>query len=609
MNIIGFSSFYHDSAACLVQNGEIKHSVQEERFSRVKHDASFPEQSIRYCLSKLDIKDLDHIVFYEKPFLKFERILETCFAFAPMGFNMFRRSMPLWVSDKIFLKNKILKMLININKNIDWDSKLLFSDHHLSHQSSAFYPSPFENAAILTMDGVGEWNSTSIAIGNGNKIEKLKFINFPHSLGLLYSAFTHYLGFKVNSGEYKVMGLAPYGDPKYTGIIKDNIISIQDDGSFYMNMNFFDYCTDLKMTSKKFHNLFGGKPRTPNEQISQKDMDIAASLQSVTNEIVIKISKNIYKETGLENLCLAGGVALNCVTNGKIIEEKIFKKVWVQPASGDAGGAIGAALAVHYMKYEKKRNINTLSDSMKGSYLGPSYSNSEIENTLSSLDAVYEKLDDDEIINKTAIELSKEKVVGWMQGKMEFGPRSLGNRSILADPRASGMQKKLNMKIKFRESFRPFAPSILHDHVSKWFEIKQDSPYMLFVSKILEQRRKKISTDESKLFGIDKLNLKRCDVPSITHVDYSARLQTVEKKTNIKYYNLIKKFYDITNVPMLINTSFNVRGEPIVCNVEDAFKCFMGTDLDILVIGNYILYKEQQNQELKKSYLGKYKLD
>ena len=609
MNIIGFSAFYHDSAACLIKNSEIVCAVQEERFSRIKHDSSFPKFSINFCLKHLDFENIDHIVFYEKPFLKFERIIETCFSFAPRGFNLFKKSMPIWVTDKIFLKNKILKQLTNLNNSIDWENKLLFSDHHLSHQASAFYPSPFDESAILTMDGVGEWASTSVAIGSSNLINQLKQINFPNSLGLLYSAFTYYLGFKVNSGEYKVMGLAPYGEPKYADKIFNNLIILKEDGSFKINMDYFSYCTDLKMINKKFENLFGISKRKAENQITQDNMDIASSIQKVTDEIVLKICKNISKETGQKNLCLAGGVALNCVSNSKIIKSNLFNNVWIQPASGDAGGSLGAALAINYLFCKKKRNLKKNFDSMKGSLLGPSFHEEEIEKDLKDMGAVYKKFDQQEIINKTAMYLSKEKAFGWMNGKMEFGPRALGARSIIADPRSPKMQKNLNLKIKFRESFRPFAPSVLDDYAKEWFDLNEPSPYMLLVSEIHESKKIKLVDNKKDLKGLEKLYLNRSKIPAVTHVDYTARLQTVDKDINPIFFNLIKKFYEITNVPILINTSFNVRGEPIVCSARDAFKCFMGTNLDGLVIDNFLLLKEDQNKDLLESYYGKYDLD
>ena len=612
MIILGISGYYHDSAACLIKNGEVIFAIQEERITRKKHDSSFPKNSILYCIKEANIseKEIDYVVFYDKPFLKFERLLETYFAFAPKGFRSFISSMPIWLKEKLFQKNLIIKELKKIfGKKTIWKNKLLFSEHHLSHAASAFFASPYKNAAILTMDGVGEWTTTSIAVGNGNKIEILKEINFPHSLGLLYSAFTYYAGFKVNSGEYKLMGLAPYGEPVFVETIKNNLIVIKEDGSFKLNMSYFDYCTGLKMTNKKFNDLFGGEPRKPESSLTNKEMNIASSIQVVIEEIIIKIAKNIKKETGLDNLCLAGGVALNCVANGKLVNEKIFKNMWIQPASGDAGGALGAALAVYYLMLGNKRNTDENRDSMKGSFLGPSYSDNEIENTLLKLKAQYSKLNNEEIVEKVAEDLKSGKAIGWMQGRMEFGPRALGGRSIIADPRSPKMQKLLNLKVKFRESFRPFAPSILRENLSEWFELEQDSPYMLLVANVKNTKIIKMTDEEKKLFGIDKLNIVRSKIPSVTHVDYSARIQTVHKDTNPIYYDLINKFNKITDCPIIINTSFNIRGEPIVCSPEDAFKCFMGTELDILAIGSFYLKKSNQKELSNKDYKNLYDLD
>lgn len=611
MYILGFSCLYHDSGACLLKNGEIISAVQEERFTRIKHDLSFPKNAIKFCLSESNIQasDLDSIVFYDKPFLKFERILETYFAFAPKGFKSFSRSLPAWINDKLFQKRKLISELKKIDIKVDWEKKILFSEHHLSHASSAFYPSPFKSSAILTMDGVGEWSTTSLAIGESNNIEILKEISFPHSLGLLYSAFTYYLGFKVNSGEYKVMGLAPYGSPKYSTLIKDNLIKIFPDGSFQLNIDYFDFCTGLTMTNSKFSNLFNKPVRDPESKLTQKDMDIAASIQQVIEDIVLLLAKNIKKETGQKNLCLAGGVALNCVANGKIVEEKIFDNIWIQPAAGDAGGALGAALAVHYLKNENERKINAKKDSMKGAFLGPSYSKNEITKQLKKLGAIFKYYDEKDLINKTAKAISLGKAVGWMSGKMEFGPRSLGARSIIADPRSKKMQKLLNIKVKFRESFRPFAPSVLEEDLDDWFETDTKSPYMLLVAKVKDKICRKMTKKESNLFGIDKLNISRSQIPAVTHVDYSARIQTVSQDTNPKYHKLIKKFKQLTGCPILVNTSFNIRGEPIVCSPTDAFKCFMGSGLDILVIDNFYLIKEDQNIKLLKDYKKQFSLD
>ena len=611
MNILGISAFYHDSAASLLQDGQIIAAAQEERFSRVKHDSSFPRNAILYCLDEGSIspEDIDFIVFYEKPFLKFERLLETYLAFAPKGFKSFSKSMPLWIKDKLFQKRKIemeLEHLLGQNKNLK--EKILFSEHHLSHAASAFFPSPFQRAAILTLDGVGEWTTTSYALGYGNHLSVRKEIHFPHSLGLLYSAFTYYAGFKVNSGEYKLMGLAPYGEPKYSKIIKENLISIRDDGSFRLDMSFFDYCTGLTMTSQKFNKLFGGSPRLPESEITQKEMDLAASIQKVTEEIILKLAKSIRSETGEKNLCLAGGVALNCVANGILVKEKIFDNIWIQPAAGDAGGSLGAALAVWYLKFKKDRKINTELDSMKGSLLGPNFLNKDIEKILNKAGAVFHKLNDEEIIHKTVEALISNKAVGWMQGRMEFGPRALGNRSIIADPRSPKMQKQLNIKVKYRESFRPFAPSVLIEDAKDWFDI-ENSPYMLLVGKVAKEKQIAIQETTEKLFGIDKLNIQRSTIPAVTHVDSSARIQTVHRDTNSKYHNLIKCFKDRTGCPVLVNTSFNIRGEPIVCNAFDAYKCFMGTDLDLLVIENFILYKDQQKLSKEQNYKDLYELD
>ncbi len=612
MYILGISAFYHDSAAALIKDGIIIAAAQEERFTRIKHDPDFPSNSIKYCIKEADIQinQIDYIVFYEKPFLKFERLIETYLAYAPKGFKSFSKAMPLWIKDKLFQKNFLKKELIKLSfSNTDLDKKLLFSEHHLSHAASAFYPSPFKNAAILTIDGVGEWCTTSIGEGIDNKISLNKEILFPHSLGLLYSSFTYYLGFKVNSGEYKLMGLAPYGKPIYKKIIEENLIKILSDGSFQLNMDYFAYCTDFKMINNKFNRLFKNKERIPEEEINQFHMDIAASIQKVTEEIILKIAKNIQKETKHENLCISGGVALNCVANGILHKEKIFKHIWVQPASGDAGGALGAALAVYYMMHNNKREINRNLDSMNGSYLGPSYEEDEIFSYLTNLKANFIKLEKENLINIIAKELSEGKIIGWMNGRMEFGPRSLGSRSIIADPRSTEMQKKLNLKIKYRESFRPFAPSILRDYVNNYFELDDHSPYMLLVSKVKNDKQKKMSKEQKKLFGIDMLNVPRSDIPAVTHIDYTGRIQTVHKETNPDFYNLIRNFFDITGFPLLVNTSFNVRGEPIVCSPKDAFNCFMGTEMDILIIENFILYKDKQDKSLIKDYKNKYDLD
>ena len=612
MFILGISAFYHDSAACLIKNGEILFAAQEERFTRIKHDSSFPTNSVSFCLSEANISldKIDYVVFYEKPIIKFERLIETYLAYAPKGFRSFSSSMPLWVKEKIFQKKNILeKLKLFPHNKTNLKNKILFSEHHYSHAASAFFPSPFEQASILTMDGVGEWSTTTIGEGKNNNIVLNKEINFPHSLGLLYSAFTYYLGFKVNSGEYKVMGLAPYGEPIYAKLIKDNLIDIKEDGSFRLKQEYFNYCTGLTMTNKKFNNLFGSNPRKPEDLLSQREMDIAASLQKVIEEVILKIGKFISKSTGNKNLCLAGGVALNCVANGVLKKANIFENIWIQPASGDAGGALGAALFAYYSISKSKRIVVDKLDSMKGSFLGPSFSNKSIESSLDRIGASYEKLNSINIIKKTANEISKGMAVGWLQGRMEFGPRALGCRSILADPRSKDMQKNLNIKIKFRESFRPFAPSIIDNQINKWFNYDGSTPYMLMVADVKEDKKISPKKNAKNLFGIDKLNEKRSVIPAVTHVDYSARIQSVHPETNKKYYSLLEEFFKITGCPILVNTSFNVRGEPIVCTPEDAFKCFMGTNLDILVIENYILYKENQNKNLVEDYKNKYELD
>jgi len=609
--ILGLASFYHDSSASLIIDGEIAGAVQEERFTRKKHDMSFPINSIQFLLQKenLQLSNIDYVVFYEKPFLKFERLLETFISFAPKGFASFCASMPIWLREKLFQKDLIYKELKKIDKNFNDLSKIKFSEHHLSHAASAFYPSPFEESLILTLDGVGEWATTTVGHGTRNEIKILQEIHFPSSIGLLYSAFTYYLGFKVNSGEYKVMGLAPYGTPKYVNLILENLIDVKEDGSFRMNMSYFDFATGLKMTNSKFEKIFNNCRRAPEtESLSQFHMDVAASVQAVTELIVLKICRYLRKKFEIKNLCMSGGVALNCVANGKIINEKIFDNIWIQPASGDAGGSLGAALAFWYNVLGNKRKIDK-KDSMKGSYLGPSYAINEIENNLIKCGAVFEKNDNESVIQKTAKLLSEGKAIGWFQGRAEFGPRALGNRSIIADPRSEKMQKNLNLKVKFRESFRPFAPAVLRDKVSDYFDFNSDSPYMLFVSNVKENIKIKMTKEEERLFGIEKLNIKRSIIPAVTHVDYSARIQTVNEETNLKFYNLIKEFEKLTGCPILVNTSFNIRGEPIVNSPEDAFKCFMGTNLDVLIIENFILYKEQQNSNLKIDYQNKHELD
>ena len=595
--ILGISAFYHDSAATIVVDGKIIAAAQEERFTRKKHDSDYPYNAIEFVLNFTDSKlsEIDSIVFYEKPFLKFERLLETYVAMAPKGFIQFSKAMPTWLREKLFQKKMLFNLLKQHDKAFNNPKKIFFSEHHLSHAASAFFPSPYNEAIIVTADGVGEWATTTVAIGKRNNLRIKKEIHFPHSLGLLYSAFTYYTGFKVNSGEYKLMGLAPYGEPKYSKLIETNLIHIKDDGSFRLNQDFFNYTTGLTMTNKKFHDLFGQMPRdSKRDKITQFHMDIAASIQKVTEDIMIKICKSLRKEYNISNLCLAGGVALNCVANGKILKDKIFENIWIQPAAGDAGGSLGAALAFWHLELKKERQIEKI-DSMKGSYLGPDYSNEAIKNTLKKIGAIFIEYSDDDLINKTADFLSKGDAIGWFQGRMEFGPRALGGRSILGDPRSEKMQKNLNLKVKYRESFRPFAPSILAEDLTEWFEMNTHSPYMLLVANVNKNIKKEMTNEEKKLFGIDKLNIKRSDIPAVTHVDYSARIQTVHKNTNLKYYNLIKKFKEITNCPVLVNTSFNIRGEPIVNTPEDAFNCFMGTELDYLIIGNCILDKNNQD--------------
>ena len=609
--ILGISAFYHDSAATILVDGKIIAAAQEERFTRKKHDSSYPYNAIDFVLNYANLKlnDVEQIIFFEKPFLKFERLLETYVAFAPKGFKSFCVAMPIWLKDKLFQKKMLFNELKRHDDNFKDEKKIYFSDHHLSHAASAFFPSPFKEAVVLTADGVGEWATTTVAVGKANNLVIKKEIHFPHSLGLLYSAFTYYTGFKVNSGEYKLMGLAPYGTPIYEDKIINNLIDIKEDGTFRLNQKYFNYATGLTMTSKKFHNLFGAEPRnSKKDQLTQFHMDIAASIQKVTEDIMVKLAKSLKEEFNIPNLCLAGGVALNCVANGKILKEKIFDNIWVQPAAGDAGGSLGAALALWHIEQNNPRIVSS-NDDMQGSYLGPEYSNKEIQNELDKIGAVYKIKNEEDLLNQTADDLSIGEAIGWFQGRMEFGPRSLGNRSILGDPRSSEMQKNLNLKIKYRESFRPFAPSILKEDQDEWFDINVDSPYMLMVTNINKDKTIKMTEDQKKLFGIDKLNIKRSKIPAVTHVDYSARIQTVHKETNKKYYKLIKKFKEKTNCPVIVNTSFNVRGEPIVSTPSDAFNCFMGTELDKLVIGNCYLEKKSQNISLKKDYKMEFELD
>jgi len=610
-NILGISAFYHDSAAALIQDGKIIAAAQEERFSRTKHDSRFPKNAISYVLEegKIELNQVDYVVFFEKPFLKFERLLETYLAFAPRGFKSFSAAMPIWLKEKLFQKKYLFDLLQELDEKFDELKKIKFSEHHYSHAASAFYPSPFEEAIILTLDGVGEWATTTVAHGKGNKITILKEIHFPHSLGLLYSAFTYYTGFKVNSAEYKVMGLAPYGKPIYKDLILKHLIDLKEDGSFRLDMSYFNFATGLTMTNSKFDSLFGQPVRkSEDEPLTQFHMDIASSVQAVTEEVVLKLTKSIAGKYKSKNLCMAGGVALNCVANGKISKEKFFENMWIQPAAGDAGGSLGAALAYWHQELNNERKISS-SDSMRGAYLGPKFENSAIEKELVSIGANFQKKSEEELLNILATELSKEKTVGWFQGRMEFGPRALGARSIIADPRSAKMQKELNLKVKFRESFRPFAPSVLSEDVSDWFDLKVPSPYMLLVADVKKEIQVPMTSKEEALFGIEKLNVKRSKIPSVTHVDYSARIQTVHQETNLRYYKLIKKFKEITNCPILVNTSFNIRGEPIVCSIKDAYRCFMGTNLDILTIGDFILFKDKQNLLLEKNYQNQFKLD
>jgi carbamoyltransferase len=611
MRILGISAFYHDSAAALIEDGRIVAAAQEERFTRQKFDSRYPANAIAYCLAEagVGLADIDHVAFYDKPFLKFERLVETYLAFAPHGFRSFRTAMPIWLKDKLFQKRKLGEKLRAAAPEFDWGHRLLFSEHHLSHAASAFFPSPFEHAVILTMDGVGEWATTSAGLGEGNRVTMLKEIHFPHSLGLLYSAFTYFTGFRVNSGEYKVMGLAPYGEPRFTKIILDNLIDLKDDGSFRLNQKYFDYCTGLKMTNEGFAELFGVSARKPEDRLEQVHMDLAASIQSVTEEAIIRLARSLAAETGACNLCLAGGVALNCVANGKILRDQCFDDVWVQPAAGDAGGSLGAALAAYHLELGRPRFLSNEIDGMSGSYLGPAYDDDEIGERLMAAGACFVHLGDDDLLDRTAGALADEKAVGWFQGRMEFGPRALGARSILADARSPVMQRVLNLKVKYRESFRPFAPSVLREDVAEWFELRADSPYMLLVADVVEQRRRGITEAERGLFGIDKLNVSRSEIPAVTHVDYSARIQTVHRDTNARYHALLSRFKALTGCPVLVNTSFNVRGEPICCTPDDAFRCFMGSEIDVLVIGNFFLRKEDQVPALRLDYRDRFDPD
>src|SRR3954468_13839061 len=615
MRILGISAFYHDSAAALIEDGDIVAAAQEERFTRKKHDPGFPHHAIDFVLREggTGLKDVDYVVFYEKPFLKFERLLETYLAFAPKGFASFAKAMPVWLREKLFqknlLKDDLRPLLSNFGQeDFDWDKRLLFTEHHVSHAASAFYPSPFKEAAILTLDGVGEWATTTAGIGRGRNLEITREIHFPHSLGLLYSALTYHLGFKVNSGEYKVMGLAAYGEPKYAQLMMDKLIDIKPDGSFRLDLGYFDYCTGLRMTNAAFDDLVGGPPRGPEAPLTQRHMDLAASVQAVTEEVMLRMTRSLAAETGMKNLCLAGGVALNCVANGKVLRDGAFERIWIQPAAGDAGGALGAALAAYHLHCEQDRIVRS-GDAMHGSYLGPAFSQTACETELSALGAKFEALDDDALIERVADALAAGKAVGWFQGRMEFGPRALGNRSILGDPRAPDMQKTLNLKVKFRESFRPFAPSVLREDLANWFTMDAGSPYMLLVADVVPERCRPMSEAEKTLFGIDKLNVVRSEIPAVTHVDYSARVQTVHRETSPRYHALLSRFKSRTGCPVLVNTSFNVRGEPIVGSPEDAFRCFMGSEIEVLVVENCFLRKEDQDPALKLDYKNAFELD
>jgi len=612
MRVLGISAFYHDSAAALVQDGEVVAAAQEERFTRRKHDAGFPAHALAYCLreSGASLDQFDCVAFYDKPLLKFERLLETYLAFAPRGFQSFSMAIPVWLREKLFLKSLLLKELAKFGETKDLERRLTFSEHHLSHAASAFFPSPFHEAAVLTMDGVGEWATTSLAHGVGSHLEVRREIHFPHSLGLLYSAFTYYTGFKVNSGEYKVMGLAPYGEPKYAQLIFDHLMDLKPDGTFRLDLDYFNYCTGLTMTNGRFDALFGGPPRNPETRLTQREMDLAASIQAVTEEVVLRLTRSIAQETGAANLCLAGGVALNCVANGKILRDGKFKNLWIQPAAGDAGGALGAALfAYHGYKGQPRSEPTGTGDRMKGAFLGPSFAQSECELALHEAGARFRVLEDAEIVASCARDLADGKAVGWFQGRMEFGPRALGARSILGDARSPTMQSILNLKVKYRESFRPFAPSVLRERVADWFELDHDSPYMLLVADVVAQRRKEMTHEQRALFGIEKLNVARSEIPAVTHVDYSARVQTVHSDTNPRYHALITAFERLTGCPVIVNTSFNVRGEPIVCTPHDAFRCFMGTEIDILAIGNCYLRKDEQDAALRQNYESKFQPD
>jgi carbamoyltransferase len=611
MRILGISAFYHDAAAALVRDGEIVAAAQEERFTRKKHDSGFPRHALAYCLSEagIGLDEVDLVAFYDKPFLKFERLLETYLAFAPRGFESFKMAIPIWLREKLFLRDLLQGKLKQQCPDLDWNERLVFSEHHLSHAASAFFPSPYTSAAVLTLDGVGEWATSSLALGRDNQLEVIKEIHFPHSLGLLYSAFTYYTGFKVNSGEYKLMGLAPYGEPRYTKVILDKLIDLKNDGSFRLNLEYFNYCVGLTMTNRRFDGLFGQPPRTPEQPLTQFHMDVAASIQQVTEEILLRMARAVARETGEHNLCLAGGVALNCVANGKLLRDGCFENIWIQPAAGDAGGSVGAALCAYHLYKGQPRRPNGELDGMKGSYLGPQFGQQEIEERLRAVGARFNVVDDSSVISQAADALVAQKALGWFQGRMEFGPRALGARSILGDPRSPSMQKTLNLKVKYRESFRPFAPAVLREDVAKWFELDCDSPYMLLVACVKPELRREMSEEERKLFGIDKLNVPRSDIPAVTHVDYSARVQTVHRDTNPRFHALLEAFKQRTGCSVLVNTSFNVRGEPIVCTPEDAYRCFMGSEIETLIVGNCVMQKESQDPALKLDYKNAFELD
>jgi carbamoyltransferase len=611
MRIVGLSAFYHDSAAAMVEDGRVVAAAQEERFTRRKHDAGFPHRALAYCLeaSGTRLEDVDHVVFYDKPFLKFERLLETYLSFAPAGFRSFRMAIPVWLREKLFQKQLLRDELRKHSRDFAWQDKLLFTEHHQSHAASAFFPSPFAEAAILTMDGVGEWATTSAGYGRGNEIAILKELHFPHSLGLLYSAFTYYLGFKVNSGEYKVMGLAPYGAPRFAAAILDHLIDLKPDGTFWLDQSYFDYCAGLRMTNEKFDDLFGAPARRPTEPLTERHMDLAASIQTVTTEIVLRLTRSLAAETGADNLCLAGGVALNCVANGALLRDGRFKRIWIQPAAGDAGGALGAALAAYHLYKGGRRDVDGTHDGMSGAYLGPAFDDEDSARRLAAAGARFERLDDAALISRAVADLAQGRVLGWFQGRMEFGPRALGNRSILADGRLPDMQSRLNLKIKYRESFRPFAPAVLRSDVADWFELDDDSPYMLLTADVIERRRRRMTVEQQALFGIDKLNVPRSDIPAVTHVDNSARIQTVDAETNPRFHALLSAFKAATGCPVLVNTSLNVRGEPVVAAPEDAFRCFMGTELDCLAVGNLYLLKSDQDPSLRRDYSGAFELD